>query len=207
MIRIKICGITRLEDALAAVDAGADALGFVFADSPRRVSPAQAAAIAAALPPFVAVTGVFVDAHLDPGLLSECLPSLHAAQFHGAEPPEWLATLTGLARVKAFRVATVPDLAAVAAYRPVCHAVLLDARVPGKAGGSGEAFDWDILHGADLGLPLVLAGGLRPDNVADAIRRVRPYAVDVSTHVESSPGAKDHDLVRTFIRAARGALG
>jgi phosphoribosylanthranilate isomerase len=201
-MRVKICGITNREDALAAVEAGAHALGFVFAPSPRQVTPEQAAAIIAALPPFVQTVGVFVDADVR-SVLSRC--RLDAVQFHGQESPEEMAGITGVRRIKACRVATSADLESLAAYRDAADAFLLDARVSGIAGGTGQSFPWPLAREARrFGLPIILAGGLTPENVATAIEAGRPEAVDVSSGVEVSPGRKDRDRVRRFVAAAMG---
>jgi phosphoribosylanthranilate isomerase len=199
-MRVKICGITNTEDARAAVDAGAHALGFVFAPSPRQVTPEAAAAVIGALPPFVQTVGVFVDQNVA-ATLARC--PLDAVQFHGEEPPEVLHCLKGVRRIKAFRVATSADLEPLAAYREVADAFLLDARVPGIAGGTGQAFPWHLAAEARrFGRPIILAGGLTPETVATAIEIGRPDAVDVSSHVEASPGRKDPERVRRFIAAA-----
>jgi len=198
---VKICGITNREDALMAVEAGAHALGFVFAPSPRQVTPEQAAAIIAALPPFVQTVGVFVDGDAA-SVLSRC--PLDAVQFHGEEPPEELAALAGVRRIKACRVATSADLEPLAAYRGAADAFLLDAPVPGVA-GHGQPFPWPLAREARrFGRPIILAGGLTPENVAAAIDAGRPDAVDVSSGVEASPGRKDRGRVRRFIAAAMG---
>jgi phosphoribosylanthranilate isomerase len=199
-MRVKICGITNIEDALAAVEAGAHALGFVFAPSPRHVTPEAAAAIIEALPPFVQTVGVFVDQDVA-AIMARC--RLDAVQFHGEEPPEALHCLKGARRIKAFRVAAGVDLELLAAYQDVADAFLLDARVPGLAGGTGQAFPWHLAAEARrFGRPIILAGGLTPDTVATAIEIGRPDAVDVSSHVEASPGRKDPERVRRFIAAA-----
>jgi phosphoribosylanthranilate isomerase len=199
-MRVKICGITNREDALAAVEAGAHALGFVFAPSPRQVSPERAAEILAALPPFVQTVGVFVAGDVQ-AILDRC--PLDAVQFHGEEPPEALARVTGVRRIKAFRVAEGPDLEPLATYQEVVDAFLLDARVPGLAGGTGQTFPWHLAQEARrYGRPIILAGGLTPDNVAAAIAIGNPDAVDVSSRVETAPGRKDPNLVRRFVAAA-----
>lgn len=201
MVRIKICGITSLRDALTAVEAGADALGFVFAPSPRRVTPEQAAAIIRELPPFVTTVGLVVDQ--DPLPILELCP-VDVLQYHGAESPETVAAAPRRA-VKAFRVRASADLQSLATYR--CSAFLLDAYVPGLAGGTGRQFPWELAREAQrFGRPVIVAGGLTPDNVAQCIEQTRPYGVDVSSGVESSPGRKDPHKVRTFIQAARSAL-
>ncbi|MNF60269.1 N-(5'-phosphoribosyl)anthranilate isomerase [compost metagenome] len=201
-VRIKICGITRIEDALAAVAAGADAIGLVFyAKSPRAVTPAQAKAIVAALPPFVTSVGLFVDmprAELQRLLVEVPLDLL---QFHGDESPEDCAG-HGRPFIKALRVKPGDDVAAAIARYPEAAGILLDTYVPGTPGGTGEAFDWSLVP-RDAAKPVVLAGGLTPDNVGDAVRQVRPYAVDVSGGVEASKGIKDAEKIKAFIQRAR----
>lgn len=202
-VRIKICGITRIEDALAAIAAGADAIGFVFyAKSPRAVTPAQARAIIAALPPFVTTVGLFVDmprAELT-RLLAEV--PLDLLQFHGDEGPEDCAGY-GRPYIKALRVKPGDDVAAAISRYPAASGILLDTYVPGTPGGTGEAFDWSLVP-RDAAKPLILAGGLTPENVGDAVRQVRPYAVDVSGGVEASKGIKDAAKIQAFIQRARG---
>lgn len=207
--RVKVCGITRVEDALVAVEAGADALGFIFAESPRRVSVAQAGEIVSQIPPLVTPIGVFVDE--PPEVVAEVARAagLRAVQLHGGESPECARALRSLAPVwvvKAFRVRGESALAEIGRYRECCDAVLLDAFVPGSAGGTGKVFDWSLAERAvACGVPLFLAGGLHPGNVAEAVRRVRPYAVDVSSGVEAGPGVKDHERLRAFLGAVRDA--
>jgi phosphoribosylanthranilate isomerase len=203
-VRSKICGITRIEDALAAAHAGADAIGLVFyAKSPRAVSVQQARAIIAALPPFVTVTGLFVNAsRCELGEILDAVP-LDLLQFHGDETP---AECEGYHRpyIKALRVRPGDDLqAACRAYRNA-SGILLDTFVAGVPGGTGEAFDWSLVP-EHLEQPIVLAGGLHADNVAQAIAQVKPWAVDVSGGVESSKGIKDHGKIDAFIRAVRGS--
>ncbi len=202
-VRTKICGITRPEDALAAVASGADALGFVFwAPSPRAVTPAQAAAIIAALPPFVTAVGLFVDAD-DATIGAARGAGCHLLQFHGNESPADCAR-HGLPWMKAIRVRPGVDLHAAARDYGAAGAcaLLLDAWVEGVPGGTGARFDWSLIP-HDLPLPVVLAGGLAPDNVGDAIRAVRPWAVDVSGGVEAGKGIKDHARVAAFIEGVR----
>jgi len=202
-VKVKICGITNLDDALDAVDAGADALGFMFYDgSPRNMSAKAAAEIIRQLPPFVAKVGVFVD----PGekavleMISLCGPD--TLQFHGAETPAFCRKFSPLKVFKAFRIRNLESLQSLPAYKT--DAWLLDSFVPDKPGGSGVTFNWDLaVEARKLGPPIILAGGLTPENVADAVRKVRPYAVDVSSGVESSPGKKDHAKMRDFIAAVR----
>lgn len=202
-VRVKICGITRVEDALAAAAAGADAIGLVFyAKSPRAVDIEQAREILAALPPFVTTVGLFVNAERSE--LERILASvpLDLLQFHGDESVQQCEAF-GRPYIKALRVKAGDDIAAQVARYPSAQGILLDAYVEGVPGGTGEAFDWSLIPQA-LSKPLILAGGLRPDNVADAVSRVRPYAVDVSGGVEASKGVKDVEKVGAFIRAARG---
>ena len=202
-VRVKICGITRVEDALAAAAAGADAIGLVFyAKSPRAVDIEQARAILAALPPFVTTVGLFVDAERSE--LERILASvpLDLLQFHGDESVQQCEAF-GRPYIKALRVKAGDDIAAQVARYPSAQGILLDAYVEGVPGGTGEAFDWSLIP-QTLSKPLILAGGLRPDNVAEAVSRVRPYAVDVSGGVEASKGVKDVEKVGAFIRAARG---
>ena len=201
-LKIKICGITNPEDACAAVEAGADALGFMFyGPSPRNVSLATAAGIIRALPPFVAKVGVFVDAaeELIRQAILEC--GLDTLQFHGNESPEFCRRFS-VKTVKAFRVRDEESLRELVKYET--SAWLLDSFNPEKFGGTGASFNWDLARAATkLGRPIILAGGLTPENVADAVRQVRPYAVDVSSGVETEPGRKDHAKIRAFITAAR----
>jgi phosphoribosylanthranilate isomerase len=199
-MRVKVCGITNLADARAAVDAGAHALGFVFARSPRQVTPDQAAEIIAGLPPFVQTVGVVVDQDVEEIL---CRCPLDAVQFHGEEPPAVLAATQGVRRIKAFRVAGAQDLEQMTAYIQVAEAFLLDARVEGLAGGTGQAFPWHLAREARrFGRPIILAGGLKPENVQSAIEEGCPDAVDVSSMVEAAPGKKDPLRIRQFVAAA-----
>lgn len=202
-VRSKICGITRVEDALAAAAAGADAIGLVFyARSPRAVSVAQARQIIAALPPFVTTVGLFVDAGREELRQILAQVPLDLLQFHGDESAEQCEG-HGRPYIKALRVKAGDDVAAQVARYPGVAGVLLDTFVEGVPGGTGLAFDWSLVP-SGLSKPVILAGGLTPENVAAAIARVRPYAVDVSGGVESAKGIKDADKVRAFIRAAQG---
>ena len=201
-VRSKICGITRIEDALLAAEAGADAIGLVFyAKSPRAVDVRQARAIIAALPPFVTTVGLFVDASsCELGEILDAVP-LDLLQFHGDESP---AFCDGFRRpyIKALRVKPGDDIAArVEAYKNAAG-ILLDTYVPGIPGGTGEAFDWSLVP-QGLSKPIILAGGLTAENVAEAIKQVRPYAVDVSGGVEASKGIKDAEKIRAFMRAVK----
>ncbi|WP_300726630.1 phosphoribosylanthranilate isomerase [Pseudomonas sp.] len=202
VVRSKICGITRIEDALAAVAAGADAIGFVFyAKSPRAVSAGQARAIIAALPPFVTTVGLFVNASACE--LNETLDAvpLDLLQFHGDETAE---QCEGFHRpyIKALRVKAGDDIAAACAAYKSASGILLDAYVEGIPGGTGQAFDWSLIP-QGLSTPIILAGGLTVDNVAEAIARVKPYAVDVSGGVEKAKGIKDHVKIQAFMKTVR----
>lgn len=199
---VKICGITNVTDALAAAEAGADALGFMFYEpSKRNISPAAAAEIMRELPPFIARTGVFVNPTVDFVRAVIETSGIDTLQFHGEERPEFCAQF-GLRVLKAFRIRDRASLRECASY-PDC-VWLLDSHVDGALGGTGVAFDWDVAVEATKLHPLViLAGGLKVETVADAVRRVRPHGVDVSSGVESSPGKKDHSQVRAFIMAAK----
>ena len=204
MIRVKICGTTNLDDALAAVEAGADALGFVFyRESPRAVSRKTAAAIIARLPESVTAIGVFVDEDrtVVRETMNEC--GLGIAQLHGAESPAYCANL-GHSVIKAIHLRNLIDEQAIADY-PV-GAFLLDAFVAGVPGGTGTRVDWDLVSTVSWPRPIILAGGLTPENVGEAIRRLRPHGVDVSTGVELGPGKKDHAKVKAFVAAARKAF-
>ena len=202
MTRVKICGITAIEDGLHAAQAGADAIGLVFyAKSPRYVEAATAAAIVRALPPFVTVVGLFVDALEDyVHVVLERVP-LDVLQFHGKESPAYCARY-GRPYLKAVRVKEDTDLLQCAADHAAAQALLLDAYVPGVPGGTGERFDWTRIPAA-LAKPIVLSGGLTPENVQEAIRQVHPWAVDVSSGVEAGPGRKDPAKVSLFIERAK----
>ncbi len=205
IVRSKICGITRVEDALVAAEAGADAIGLVFyGKSPRAVSVQQARAIVAALPPFVTTVGLFVNAsRCELNEILDAVP-LDALQFHGDEQP---ADCEGFHRrwYKALRVKAGDDIRAQAARYVGASAILLDTFVAGVPGGTGEVFDWSLIP-ADLPKPLILAGGLTPGNVGQAIAEVRPFAVDVSGGVELGKGIKDAASVHEFVRQVRAAM-
>lgn len=197
--RSKICGITRVEDALAAVACGADAIGLVFyAQSSRAVTAARAAEIVACLPPFVDAVGLFVDADAAEVRSVMNTVRLDLLQFHGDEPPAYCDSFS-VPYIKAARVRPGLNLVEYAARYSGAKGLLLDAYVEGVAGGTGERFDWSLIP-ADLPKPVILAGGLTPDNVANAIRQVRPYAVDVSGGVEREKGIKDTDKIAAFMR-------
>jgi phosphoribosylanthranilate isomerase len=206
-VRVKICGITNSEDARAAVESGADALGFIFfSGSPRYLSPDAAARIIAQLPPFVVKVGVFVDAPRDGVLEIAHSTGIDAIQLHGSESAAECEQLAGtrLKVIKAFRMKDTGTLEEIATY-PV-SAFLLDSYVPGQLGGTGAKFNWDLaLNAKQFGRPIILAGGLDPENVSDAVAKVGPYGVDVSSAVEISPGKKDLEKVRRFIARAKQA--
>ena len=205
-VRVKICGITNLADAQVAVEAGADALGFVFYEkSPRFISMETAAEISKQLPPPIMRVGIFVNPAKDLVFKAIAGCDLSLLQFHGDELSEF-CTQFGLRSMKAFRIRDAGSLKELPKYRT--DALLLDAYSPDIPGGTGKKFNWDLaVEAQKLGRPIFLAGGLTPENVAEAVRRVRPYGVDVSSGVESSPGKKDHAKVRAFIHAAKTAAG
>ena len=204
MTRIKCCGMTRVEDALLAARLGADAIGLVFTSrSKRQVSFAQARAIRQALPPFVTTVALFMDD--DAGLVQQAIDTVQPdlLQFHGSERDDWCAQF-GWRYLKAIAMgagaAALPQLRAY----PGATGLLLDGHGLGEAGGSGKAFDWSLMP-KQLPQPLILAGGLTPGNVADAIRIARPWAVDVASGIESAPGLKDPQKLAAFIQAVRAA--
>ena len=203
-VRSKICGITRIEDALAAAEAGADAIGFVFyAKSPRAVDVRQARAIITELPPFVTTVGLFVNAsRCELNEILEVVP-LDLLQFHGDETPQ---DCEGYHRpwIKALRVRPGDDLEAACKQYAGARGILLDTYVAGVPGGTGEAFDWSLVP-AHLSKPIILAGGLSADNVGQAIAQVRPYAVDVSGGVEQAKGIKDAAKIEAFMHAVKQA--
>jgi phosphoribosylanthranilate isomerase len=199
--RVKICGITSVRDALHAAGCGADALGLVFyADSPRFVTRQLAREIIAELPPFVVPVGLFVNSPAEEICDTATACGFDTVQLHGDERPND-CRLAPLRVIKALRVKDRASLAGIDEY-PV-SALLLDAWVPGSYGGTGRTFNWQLAAVAARRRRVVLAGGLTPDNVAEAVRAVRPYAVDVSSGVESAPGRKDPDLVAAFVRNAK----
>ena len=200
--KVKICGITSVADAQTAAEAGADMIGLMFYEgSPRHITLPQAVEISRSLPPFVQRVGVFVNP--EPAQVMEAITAcgLNLLQFHGDEPSEF-CTQFGLMSVKALRVRDAASIAALEQYQT--EAFLLDAYSKAGLGGTGERFNWDLaVEAQKFGKPIFLAGGLTPENVADAVRQVRPFAVDVSSGVESSPGKKDAAKVKAFIEAVR----
>lgn len=198
MTRVKICGLTRAEDALAAARAGADALGFILAPSKRRVSLEAVARITRALPPFVTRVGVFVNESEGEIRRAIELAGLDMVQLHGSETPEFCARFPGRA-VKAMAMDQDPSDALIDEYQQAATAILLDT----GAGGSGRAFDWGLIPQTVDRARLILAGGLGPENVGQAIEQVQPWAVDAASSLETAPGIKDHDKLRRFIRLAK----
>lgn len=207
MVRVKICGMTNRDDALLAAELGADALGFIFyPKSPRAISPEAAREIIRRLPPFVLTVGVFVDE--EPARVEElaAYAGLDWLQLHGAESPDYCRAV-GRRVIKGFRVKGEESLALLAPYHGAVQAFLLDTYRPGTPGGTGETFDWELARRAkELG-PIILAGGLTYNNVAQAIRQAQPDAVDVASGVEAAPGKKDPDKLRAFIDAVKNFGG
>ena len=200
-VRIKICGITNKEDALAAAHLGADALGFVFATSPRKVSAESAREIIKTLPPFVKTVGVFVDE--DPERVSAiaAMCGLDILQLHGSESVDYCSSFDRRV-IKAVRMQSRDELKNLSKYVDVVDGLLLDTYVPNKPGGTGITFDWKLAVEARRYGRIILAGGLNPENVAAAISMVKPYAVDASSSLERSPGVKDHEKMAQFMREA-----
>jgi len=202
MVKVKICGITNARDGRAAARLGADALGFNFVPgSPRQVTRDRARAIIASLPPLVTVVGVFADEEIEAVRETCDYCGIRTVQLHGGETPAYLSRLPRLKRIKAVRIRTRRDLARLGRY--TCEAYLLDAYVPGRLGGTGKTFNWEWVRSTPVDGPVILSGGLNPDNVADAVRVARPYAVDVASGVESAPGKKDRTLMAAFIARAK----
>jgi phosphoribosylanthranilate isomerase len=201
---VKICGITRVEDALAATRAGAHAIGLVFyAPSPRHVAPARAAEIIRAFPPFVTAVGLFVDPGAEEVRSALAAAPLQLLQFHGAETPTFCRQFAR-PYMKTVRMKPGVDLLQYAQNYHDARALLLDSYVEGLHGGSGAVFDWSLVP-RDLPLPVVLSGGLTAENVGEAVRKVRPAAVDVSSGVESAKGIKDARKIAAFIKEVRSA--
>ena len=200
MIKVKVCGITNAEDALAAVELGADALGFVFAPSPRQVTRQQVADIVAKLPPFVCKVGVFADSSLQEVAETLQFCCLDLAQLHGSESLGFCQALFPRV-IKAFRVKDESVLDLLPRYK--ASAYLLDSYHEALKGGTGQSFNWEIARKARRYGRIVLSGGLTPENVRQAITEVQPFAIDVSSGVESRPGVKDHAKLRAFLEAAK----
>lgn len=206
-VRVKICGITNMDDAAEAVRLGAWAIGLIHYDkSPRACEPGEAAAIAAAFRRKCEVVGVFVNPELDEVAKAVEAANLTMVQLNGAEGPQLCAEVarrTGVKVIKAVHVASAAEVHGAEAYRTDFH--LFDKRGKGLWGGTGESFDWILLREHRSEVPAIVAGGLRPDNVAEAIEVTRPYAVDVASGVEAEPGRKDHATMAAFFEAAKGA--
>jgi len=211
MVRVKICGITRPDDATGAVELGVDLIGLNFwPPSKRYVEPGRARELADAVRGQVETVGVFVDA--EPDAIREIVETigLDWVQLHGTESAEVVTDLTGLRIIQAFGIRDAASVDAVAAHLTRCRdlggepdVVLFDTHAAGQPGGTGRAFRWDLLQGRDWPHPVLLAGGLNPDNVVEAVRTVRPWGVDVAGGVESAPGLKDVEKMAAFVRAAR----
>jgi phosphoribosylanthranilate isomerase len=207
MVRIKICGITNLEDALLAAELGADALGFIlYPPSPRAIAPDAARAIIAQLPPLVTTVGVFVDE--DAATVQElaAVVGLDWLQLHGQETPDYCRAM-GRRVIKAFRIRDENSLADLAAYQGAAQAFLLDTYKKGLVGGTGETFDWDLAREARKYGPIILAGGLTPENVSRAIASAQPQAVDVASGVELTPGKKDPNKMAAFFNNLKDFRG
>jgi phosphoribosylanthranilate isomerase len=205
-MKVKVCGVTNLEDALAAVEAGAELLGFNFyGRSPRYIAPAEARRVVESLPEGVLTVGVFVNEEGPERVLELASEAgVGAVQLHGAESPEYCARLAGRMTIKALRVGE--DFTAESACAYASDAVLLDAYVAGEWGGTGHTFDWSLARRTREAVPrLFLAGGLKPENVAAAVAAVRPFAVDVCSGVETSPGRKSLPLLRRFVEEVKAA--
>lgn len=203
-MKTKICGITRLEDAEAAVSFGAWAIGLNHSpESPRFIGPDEAVRIGSTMKRRCEIAGVFVNAHLDEIARAVDRAGLTIVQLHGDEGPTFCAEVrrrTGCKVIKAFRVKSPGDVAAARAFRTDFH--LFDAYARSVRGGSGETFDWDLVATRKGGVPAILAGGLDPENVGEAIAAANPWGVDVASGVESAPGIKDHNLIESFLAAA-----
>jgi len=201
MLRIKVCGITDYEDARLSVGLGADALGFIFAASPRKITLEKARSIIDILPPFVQTVGVFVNESPDTIRRVMKFCGLDLVQLHGHEPPDACRELMPHS-IKAFRLKDESSLLDIPAYAGKVRAILFDTYSERKMGGTGKTFDWRLaLKGRGEGLPVILSGGLTPSNIAEAVSTVRPYAVDVNSGVEERPGKKDPVLLKNFMKA------
>lgn len=203
MVRVKVCGITNYQDASMAIELGADALGFIFASSPRQITPEKARDIIYAIPPFVQTVGVFVDE--DPGKIRRTihLCGLDLVQLHGDESPDLCRELMPCA-IKALRLKDESSLSAIKPYRGRVRAILLDTYMQGKRGGTGRTFDWDLaIKAKEFGIPTILSGGLNPDTISEAISLVKPFGVDVNSGIEESPGKKSPNLMGELMEIIR----
>jgi phosphoribosylanthranilate isomerase len=199
MTRVKICGITNREDALLAAETGADALGFIFAKSPRQITPIKVKEIILFLPPLVKTVGVFVNE--EPARIKEIISfcGLDLVQLHGDESPEICRDLMPRS-IKSFRLQNEKDIENIKRYQGVVRAILLDTFQEGKAGGTGKTFNWSLaIKAEEAGLPIILAGGLGPANIQEAVTTVKPYAVDVNSGIEERPGKKDPVLMKRLM--------
>lgn len=203
-MKIKICGITNKEDALNAVSLGADAIGFIFSkDSPRYISPEMVEDISMFLPPFVFLVGVFVDQSKEEitQIAHQC--KLDLVQLHGQETPNFCMEIPRRV-IKAFKVSELEDLEPISMYQGIVSAILLDTKVQNIEGGTGKTFDWGLaLKAKDYEIPLILAGGINANNLRKAVSLVNPYAVDLSSGVESEPGKKDYNKMQEVIAIAQ----
>lgn len=209
MTKIKICGITNLSDALYAVELGVDALGFIFSNSPRKVAPSQAKEIITQLPPFVSPVGVFVNEALSFVAEIAQFCRLYVIQLHGDENPEYCLSLFPFKIIKAFRIRVEDDLKKLVEYKEVANCFLLDSLGCGAIyGGTGISFDWKLAKKAKemVNKRIILAGGLNPENVKEAIQICQPYAVDVCSGVEEKPGKKDFVKLKKFVEAVRNTI-
>ena len=204
MVRVKICGITNYQDASHAIKLGVHALGFIFASSPRQIMPDKARDIICAIPPFVKTVGVFVNE--DPAKIREIMQfcGLDLVQLHGDESPDLCRELMPYS-IKAFRLKDEKDLSALKPYAGRTRALLFDTYSEEKVGGTGKTFDWDLaIKGKELGMPVILSGGLTPSNIETAISKVRPFAVDVNSGVEERPAKKSPTLMRKLMKTIKG---
>jgi phosphoribosylanthranilate isomerase len=201
MTKVKICGIRNLNDAIFAADYGADAIGFVFAKSKRKITKEKARAIVRQLPPFITTVGLFVNETVE-NMVAACrFCGLDAIQLHGNELPGLLNKLKDFKTIKAFRIQNEKDINPIQKYK--ANAILLDGYSENKMGGTGTTFDWKIVKKLKTTTPIIVAGGLTHLNVSQAIKIVKPYGVDVSSGVESRPGEKDKRLIKKFIDAVK----
>jgi phosphoribosylanthranilate isomerase len=205
-LKVKICGITEKEDALSAVNLGADALGFIFAPSPRQISADEARRIIKDIPPFVKTVGVFVNQETTTIREHINYCALDLVQLHGDESPEFCRELMPYT-IKAFRIKDDSSLQMCMGYQADARSLLLDTYAKDKVGGTGKTFDWQLaVKIKETGLPVILSGGLGPSNIEEAIRVVRPYAVDVNSGVEERPGKKSYDLMQQLMDIIRKAV-